>query len=221
VEQGGARAASGGRVSAFITSKCVLSIVRFAHAQEQTALFIDSLCAFAEQWHRLEANEILGPYKAEEKQRLRYNCYVALHRYGKTLAVPFKKPSSPENMDDYVSDTLGDLNDIVKRVNDTFAEAVADVDHFRIIEQDDLNTGEASDKELKQIRFDRSTFAHERAKSALKKGFLIAKEVCEFVEHDPPPERIDVLKKISSELGVATREVRKMLEPSQDFLPVC
>ena len=217
---GGARAAPGGKVSAFITSKCVLSIVRFAHAQAQTAHFIDSLCAYEQQKHRLEVNNgIPDPYKEVEMERLRFSCYVALHRYGKTLALPFKKPESPENIDDYVRTTLAELKNTVKSLSDAFAEVLAEVDQFRrIIEPSYLNSLEQSDKRQEKVRFKRSKLGHERARSALRKGFLITKEIRKLLERKNAQDPIKILKKMASELRGAAEKVLKMLKPSQNFL---
>ena len=184
--------------------------MRFAHAQERTALFIESLCAFEEQRRRLEANnEIPAPYKDMEMQRLRFSCYIALHRYGKTLAVPFTKPESPMKIDGYVRDTLAVLQKPVNNVSRAFREAVAEVDHFRT---------KIEVKNLDPVRFARSEFAHERAETALKQGSLSTEEVCKRLERSPAPDPIEVLRDISIKLRDANREVRKMLEPSQNFL---
>ena len=133
---GGARAAPDGRVSAFVTNKCVLSVVRFAHAQECTARFIDCLCAFKEESQRLEnVPNVPDAYKRMESQRLRFSCYIALQRYGKTLALPFKKPHSPDTLVGDLEVIFRDLAGTVADVEKSFAEAVAEIVNFRTQER--------------------------------------------------------------------------------------
>ena len=109
---GGARAASGGLVTAFTTGECVRALWSFAEAQRNTGKFIEEAGKYLERIEQLEKlNDHYFPAESNpkpleewveaEKERLRLSCFLNLRRLSRYLVLPLD-PSEIILYDPYI-----------------------------------------------------------------------------------------------------------------------
>jgi len=220
---GGARAATGGIESPYVTAQCLMAVVGFIQAQKDTAQFIAHLRRYLMQMQRVDTNTLIpSTWKEQEKTRLRYSCYIALQQYSRTLALPIEElipNTTTRHCLAEVQPAFETLQKAITKVAQAFNEAVTEIEASWANENTAFPTGLTQKQQAQYVNsLKRQRFGHERAVLAIERGKEIADGAVNLFKDLAPAQLPYILEQVEDKLKAAITGTRRILHPVENYL---
>lgn len=210
---GGARAGSGpgGKVSAYATGECGRAIRGFSRNLKDTGRLIRSIGAAARRLRGQLVEHLPAAWRDAERARLDLSLFITLKSSASAIALPLETPSTPAEVETFVSTAGARVHAAMKESAQAFAAAAANIDAWRTRE-------EASGDEQPggRVRLDRSLGAHLLAMGAVHQAH---EQACAALTLFPAdPEGFDRWEDLGHLFETAAKGVDGALRPVTNFL---
>jgi hypothetical protein len=214
---GGARAAAGGEVTAYITSECIRAVLMLARSIHKTAEFFRRTAEFHSRIQRLGVEGIPPEWRDVETERAALEWYISMVNRFSHLAVKLElaKPDpvsgrfNHDGLVKYFSSLGEELRLAFNGAADDFELARSEIQKARDVEEKDPSSGAKK-------RFNRSQSAHLLAMGVIEEAVAMAERAkgdCGSAE-----ETLANLGKLADLFEEISARVRKVLEPAKRYI---